>query len=72
MNPSSFPIRHISIRVPWHDKGWTGTVCDHPRDNTACIRLKNISDNKDDDKEEADGIRGESLKDLDRATGHHV
>lgn len=23
-----YPIRHISIRVPWHDKAWTGTVCD--------------------------------------------
>src|SRR6266496_4717152 len=62
MKPSSFPLRHISIRVPWHDNGWAGTVCQHPRNNTACIKLKNISDAKDDDKEEA--VAGASLKDL--------
>ena len=22
-----YPIRHISIRVPWHDNGWNGSVC---------------------------------------------
>jgi hypothetical protein len=62
MNPANFPVRHISIRVPWHDKRWSGTVCQHPRNNTACIRLKNISDNKDDDHEES--LAGRSLKDL--------
>src|SRR5207249_1878128 len=62
MTPSNFPVRHISIRVPWHDNRWSGTICQHPRDNTACIRLKNISDAKDDDKEER--ISGKSLKDL--------
>ena len=20
----SFPLRHLSIRVPWHDSGWKG------------------------------------------------
>ncbi len=62
MRPSSFPVRHISIRVPWHDNEWKGTICNHPRNNTACIRLKNISDAKDDDREEL--VAGRSLKDL--------
>jgi len=62
LNTSLFPVRHISIRVPWHDNGWSGTVCQRPRNNTACIKLKNISDAKDDDKEEA--VAGASLKDL--------
>jgi hypothetical protein len=57
MNSNLFPVRHISIRVPWND-----TVCQHPRNNTACIRLKNISDSKDDEREEQ--IAGQSLKDL--------
>src|SRR5438045_9236174 len=62
METSLFPTRHLSIRVPWHDNRWSGTICQHPRNNTACIRLKNISDAKDDDKEER--IAGKSLKEL--------
>jgi len=23
---ASFPLRHISIRVPWHDHGWDGAL----------------------------------------------
>ena len=34
--------QHISIRVPWHDNGWNGTVCKFPGENNACLRLKNI------------------------------
>ena len=46
MNPSLFLTRHISIRVPWHDDEWKGIICRHPRDNSACIRLKNCKDGK--------------------------
>jgi hypothetical protein len=42
----NFPLRHISIRVPWHDSGWNGTVCADPAQNTAC-QLKNIFDKKE-------------------------
>ena len=40
--------QHISVRVPWHDHGWDGTVCAHPDLNNACLRLKNIAANKND------------------------
>ena len=43
--------QHISVRVPWHDHGWDGTVCTSPEYNTSCLRLKNIFENKDDVKE---------------------
>jgi len=43
--------QHISIRVPWKDNGYSGFVCDKPCYNNACLRLKNISENKDDDLE---------------------
>ncbi len=33
-----YPLRHISIRVPWHDNGWMGTVCDNPEQNGACLQ----------------------------------
>ena len=46
-------IQHLSIRVPWHDHGWDGTVCADPESNNACLRLKNIYENRDDKAEAA-------------------
>lgn len=51
--------QHLSLRVPWHDHGWNGTVCVDPRGNNACLRLKNIYENRDDDAEAA--ICGECM-----------
>lgn len=42
------PVQHLSIRVPWHDSGWAGTVCKRPRENTSCLVLKNIGEKKND------------------------
>ncbi len=36
------PVRHLSVRVPWHDSGWTGKVCSKPRDNASCMFLPRI------------------------------
>lgn len=43
--------QHISIRVPWHDNGWNGTVCKEPSLNNSCLRLSNIGENKQDKNE---------------------
>ena len=43
--------QHISVRVPWHDNGWNGTVCQFPGENNACLRLKNIYENRNDAEE---------------------
>ena len=59
---SKYPLRHVSIRVPWHDTAWDGRVCANPRLNGSCLKLKNIGQNRDDDAEEA--VRSQSLKDL--------
>lgn len=42
------PTQHISIRVPWHDSGWSGHVCANPLGNTHCIALPRIGDTRDD------------------------
>lgn len=52
--------QHISIRVPWKDNGYTGNICEHPCSNTSCIRLKNIAENKNDEKEAT--IAGQPVK----------
>lgn len=60
---SSYPIRHISIRVPWHDSGWNGTICKAPRLNGACLKLENIARNRKDDAEAE--LAGQSIENLD-------
>ena len=45
------PTQHLSIRVPWHDNGWNGTVCAKPGSNTACRSLSRIAESKDDTAE---------------------
>lgn len=57
------PLRHLSIRVPWHDSGWTGGVCMNPQYNGACLILSRIAETRDDKAEEA--VAGKMLKDLD-------
>lgn len=39
--------RHISIRVPWHDTSWNGTVCHDPEANCHCVQYENIARGKD-------------------------
>jgi ATP-dependent exoDNAse (exonuclease V) alpha subunit len=56
------PLRHLSIRVPWHDSGWDGTVCRKPKENAACLALNRIRDGRNDDLE--DSVAGQSLSDL--------
>ena len=43
----SFPVLHLSVRVPWHDASWNGTICHDPENNSACLKLKRIAEKKD-------------------------
>ncbi|MYA68433.1 MAG: AAA family ATPase [Gammaproteobacteria bacterium] len=56
------PVRHLSIRVPWHDAGWAGSVCDKPSANTSCRVLPRIAESKDDAAEEC--VKSRSFADL--------
>lgn len=62
---TSLPQRHLSIRVPWHDNGWNGTVCNHVKGNAACLVLGEVREKRDDDQEE--GNAGKTLEQLDEA-----
>ena len=56
-------INHISVRVPWHDNQWQGTVCNKPRDNGSCVVLPEIAEAKRDEFEACvAGRRFDSLK----------
>ena len=58
----SFPIHHLSVRVPWHDAGWNGTVCGDPQNNSACLKLPRIAETKDEASEAR--LTGRHFKDL--------
>jgi AAA domain/UvrD-like helicase C-terminal domain len=62
MSSIEFPLRHISVRVPWHDAGWNGSICRYPKYNTSCLKLINIADSKNEATEEA--IAGKFLREL--------
>ena len=54
--------KHLSLRLPWHDRGWDGHVCDHPTANVYCsgeygLKAHEIRDKKLDDEEER--LRGQ-------------
>lgn len=53
------PTMHLSVRVPWHDRQWDGTVCANPRENTSCLALPRIAENKDDGAESRPDIAGQ-------------
>ncbi|SRR5712691_3026608 len=49
--------RHSSLRLPWHDRGWDGRVCDRPTANVYCsgeyglkaheIRIKKLNEQEE-------------------------
>src|SRR5947209_1057192 len=59
MEPGSreLPLRHLSARVPWHDAGWSGSICEHPAANVACVALSRIRELKDDGRLERNAGR---------------
>ena len=59
---NTHPLQHLSIRVPWHDQAWNGSVCKCPSRNTSCLKLRNISESKDETAEAA--VAGCSIQSL--------
>lgn len=51
-------MRHLTLRVAWHDRAWDGAVCNHPSDNAFCLALDRVRESRDDAYE--DGIAGAS------------
>ena len=39
-------MKHVSIRVPWHDNCWNGCFCTHPSVNSFCKTLPRIAMSK--------------------------
>lgn len=59
------PLHHVTIRVPWHDTGWAGTVCQAPSKNSWCMVLKRIREERQDAAE--DKVAGRAWSELNEA-----
>ncbi|RZK00977.1 MAG: hypothetical protein EOO43_24965, partial [Flavobacterium sp.] len=57
-----YTLKHLSIRVPWHDNAWNGSICNNPKANSACLVLKNCALNRNDEQEQS--LAGTLLRDL--------
>lgn len=55
-------LRHLSVRVPWHDNGWNGSICNNPKANSACLVLKNCALNRNDEQENE--LAGQSFQEI--------
>ncbi len=63
MTGYELPLRHLSVRVPWHDTAYDGRICADPLANGACLRLLRISEGRDDKREVE--LAGRGWQDLD-------
>ena len=59
------PPHHVTIRVPWHDGGWAGTVYARPLDNSSRLILPRIGERRRDEVEAR--CAGRRFYELDRA-----
>jgi hypothetical protein len=57
-----YPTLHLSLRVPWHDDQWNGTVCKKPKLNNSCLILERIADTRNDPQE--DSLAGQSIEQI--------
>jgi hypothetical protein len=65
--------KHLSLRLPWHDRGWDGHVCDNPVANVYCsgeygLKAHGIRDKKIDIEESS--IKSQPVENLDKTEYH--
>lgn len=59
----NLPTQHLTIRVPWHDSGWQGNICQQCCANSSCTVLPRIAKERDDSFETEHP--GKSFEELD-------
>lgn len=50
-------MRHLTLRVAWHDRAWDGSVCDHPSNNAFCVAPDRVREERN--LSYKDGIAGQ-------------
>lgn len=62
---ADYRFNHLSVRVPWHDSGWSGHVCMDPLANHQCSALPYIATERREAEEAEDGMPGVEFSSLD-------
>lgn len=44
-------MKHLNVRVAWHDNRWNGSVCSNPAANSFCVDLERIREGRDEVQE---------------------
>ncbi|NKJ47194.1 hypothetical protein CIC12_10655 [Burkholderia sp. SG-MS1] len=68
------PSQHLTVRVPWHDSDWNGSICKLPCENTSCMVLPRIGTGRSDAGETVlagKSIQGFSEQDLPPCVDEH-
>lgn len=55
-------MRHLTVRVAWHDSGWDARVCAAPSRNSFCLALDRVREERNDAAEDA--LAGRPLSEL--------
>jgi len=55
-------MRHLTVRVAWHDSGWDARVCAAPSRNAFCLDLDRVREERNDAAEDA--LAGRLLSEL--------
>jgi len=45
-------MRHLTVRVAWHDNRWNGAICRAPSHNSSCVALERIRRDRKDARED--------------------
>ena len=45
--------QHLTLRVAWHDTKWNGKICMFPSENSFCVMLDRVREERDDTTEDA-------------------
>ncbi|MBZ9628160.1 AAA family ATPase [Psychroflexus sp. CAK1W] len=69
-NSYKIPLKHLTLRVAWHDNKWNGTICKDPENNTYCngfhsLLSERIRKRKDENIDDEIVNRGKLLKNID-------
>ena len=59
---------HLSARLTWHENGWNGKICSHPKLNAACMVHEHVRNSRDDELEHNNA--GRSLGSVRKETGY--
>lgn len=69
-NDYKVPLKHLTMRVAWHDNKWNGSICNDPENNNHCsgfhsLLSERIRKRKDENIDKEIEHRGKPLKDID-------